>query len=144
VDRVVLPAPARPDPDPEADGLAGVDRAAAADGDDAVMAALAEGGDPVLQVAAHRITLDLGESVVGSPAAALPATASFTMGSAASPGSVTNSGRVIPSRLQARASSAIRPTPKRISVGKRQVLASRAIGSFSVLMGRASYRTVRR
>ena len=84
----------------EGDGLAGVQAAAAAEGDDAVMAAGLEGLDPVLDVLADRVGFDVAEQA-GRQAgrASFAATASCTMGRLARPGSVTSSGRVMPSPL---------------------------------------------
>jgi len=52
-----------------------------------------------------------------SPAVRQRASAACTIGNAASPGSVTSSGALIPSSRQASASSAMRPAPQRIAVG---------------------------
>src|SRR5262249_18554140 len=47
--------------------------------------------------------------------------ASVTIWVLASPGSVTRSGRLMPTSVQAAASSAMRPTPKRTAVGYDQL-----------------------
>jgi len=52
-----------------------------------------------------------------SPALRHDCTAAATIGRRASTGSVTSSGRFMPSELQASGNSAMRPAPKRIEVG---------------------------
>ena len=51
------------------------------------------------------------------PAARSTSSARAVIGSGARPGSVTSSGRAMPAAVQASASSAMRPAPKRIAVG---------------------------
>ena len=57
------------------------------------------------------------KTATSSPAARIAWSALRAMGSGATPGSVTMSGREMPAARQASPSSAIRPAPKRIAVG---------------------------
>ena len=57
------------------------------------------------------------KTLPGTPSAASSASASLTIGIAASRGSVTSSGRCMPAALAASPSSLIRPAPKRMDVG---------------------------
>ena len=56
-------------------------------------------------------------SATSSPALRNATMASAIIGSLARPGSVTSSGRLRPTALQASGSSRMRPAPKRIAVG---------------------------
>ena len=65
----ILEIPERPGlPGHEGDDLAGVEARAAAEGDDPVMIAGAEGGDAGLDVGLDRVGLYVGEHATGSPA----------------------------------------------------------------------------
>ena len=103
----------------EGDGLAGVERAAAAKGDDPVGPVAAQGlaaaGATSAPVGSLAISLN---TAVSSPARAergerVAASWRWPPG----PRSVTSSGRAIPAARQASASSAMRPAPKRMRVG---------------------------
>jgi hypothetical protein len=56
-------------------------------------------------------------SATSMPALRNPSMASLIIGSLARPGSVTSSGRLRPTALQASGNSRMRPAPKRIEVG---------------------------
>ena len=68
---------------------------------------------------------------VGIPDCVLAATAARIKGILARAGSVTSSGRLMPSDRQASASSEILPAPKRIAVGKFQFIAGNVIAASS-------------
>ena len=115
----ILEIPHRPRlPGHEGDDLADVERRAAAEGDDAVMAAGAKTAMPSSTFLRPGLRLAHRRR---APSARLPSVGSdqrrAIIGGRARPGSVTSSGRSMPSALQASASSAIRPAPKRTLVG---------------------------
>ena len=115
----ILEIPDRPRlPGHEGDELAGIEAAAAAEGDDAVMLA---GLEDVRRRAVRLDSTGFGrtsEKMPGvSPPLRITSSARCVMSSLARPESVTSSGCVIPAALQASASSAIRPAPKRMAVG---------------------------
>ena len=101
----------------EGDRLGGVDARAAAPGDHAVMLAGAQHCDAGFDVARDRIGLHVAEQRDLEPALRSATMASAIIGSLARPGSVTSSGRLRPTALQASGSSRMRPAPKRIAVG---------------------------
>ena len=102
----------------EGDDLADVERRAAAERDDAVVAAGAEDGDAGGDVAFDRIGLDVGKHVRRpGRRRASASSACATAGNLATPGSVTSSGRDAPTLFSASGSSAMRPAPKRMAVG---------------------------
>ena len=99
----ILEIPDRPRlPGLEGDQLAEVERRAAAECDDAVMLALPEHLDAGGQVRFHRVGPDVGEDAVGSGIVEQLQRLGTT-GSFASPGSVTNSGRLMPAAATHRA-----------------------------------------
>ena len=91
----------------------------------AVLLSLEDGIDDNVEEAwdaeiARRVAKVNDGTAVGRPAALLAATASEIIGRLTTPGSVTSRGFFMPRERQASASSAMRPGPKRITVGKPQ------------------------
>ena len=103
--------------DHQRDRLAGVERAAAAEGDDAVMRPAPKRIDARRDVGLDRIRLHVREHFAGRPDVAARLHRVRDHRQAASAGSVTSSGRCMPSARHASGSSAMRPAPKRIEVG---------------------------
>ena len=97
--------------------LADVERRAAAEGDDAVVAAGAIGREPGVDVA-RRPGCPGPRNTRGRPAGAVERfERRGEHRQLATPGSVTSSGRAIAEAFSASGSSAMRPAPKRIAVG---------------------------
>ena len=102
----------------EGDDLAGIEPRAAAEGDDAVMAAARAAPRcrrrhwPRSGSASRRRT-----RAASTPASLRMPSAFCVTGRFASPASVTSSGFVMPAALSASGSSAMRPAPKRTAVG---------------------------
>ena len=114
----ILEIPHRPGlPGHEGDDLAGVEPRAAAEGDDAVMAAGAEHREAGFDIGSTGFGCTSEKSATGSPASFSRPSACVVIGSLARPASVTSSGRAMPAARQASASSVMRPAPKRMAVG---------------------------
>ena len=72
---------------------------------------------PGVDVCAYRVCIDLGEDSRGETAEPVGGERSLEDGKRGNPGSVTSSGRFMPSAAHASGSSWIRPGPKRMAVG---------------------------
>ncbi|OYX01240.1 MAG: hypothetical protein B7Z15_19740 [Rhizobiales bacterium 32-66-8] len=105
----------------EGDDLADIEPRAAAKGDDAIMAALAEHLDAGLDIGRDRVGFDLGEDADGN-AGILEERDRLSIvfcvtGRLTSPASVTSSGLAMPAVFRASGSSAMRPGPNLTAVG---------------------------